>query len=273
MLRIKEMTIFSISLEILDKSPRALAKIWAGYSSCHSAPVVPHSKYTNLSLLTLIIHKQHKGWNRAGWSLFMAPKCFIPLKMCPKLIFFLPRSQTKCLSLFQPWVALQCGCYNHSICLILRVQIWHKTQPIKDFLNPGNEWSGGKQWRRMVRAVWLRGHPAQFALLWRKRQVMASKISIPSTRTHQIHLLSPIEKKKELEDINLIGLSRRCEKSLLLIGWGAQNKRGERFQPGWPELHCAFSPMSRHWKCVFLLQNVTCFTVAILCNRQRLMEH
>ncbi len=85
MLWIKEMTIFSISLETLDKSPRALAKIRAGYSSCHSAPVVPHSKYTNLFLLTLIIHKQHKGWNRAGWSLFMSPKCFIPLKMCPEL--------------------------------------------------------------------------------------------------------------------------------------------------------------------------------------------
>lgn len=83
----------------------------------------------------------------------------------PKAYFFLPRSQTKCLSLFQPWVALQCGCYNHSICLILRVQIWHKTQPIKDFLNPGNEWSGGKQWRRMVRAVWLRGHPAVCSLV------------------------------------------------------------------------------------------------------------
>ena len=40
MLRIKEMTIFSISLETLDKSPRALAKIRAGNSSCHSAPVV-----------------------------------------------------------------------------------------------------------------------------------------------------------------------------------------------------------------------------------------
>lgn len=93
MLRIKDMTIFSISLETRDKSPRGLAKIRAGYSSCHSAPVLPHSKYTNLSLLTLIIHKQHKGWNGAGWSLFIAPKCFISLKMCPQL-FSPPRPRT-----------------------------------------------------------------------------------------------------------------------------------------------------------------------------------
>lgn len=54
-------------------------------------PVTPHlcSRIQSIQtcpLLTLIIHKQHKGWNRAGCSLFMAPKCvFSPLKMCPKL--------------------------------------------------------------------------------------------------------------------------------------------------------------------------------------------
>lgn len=74
----------------------------------------------------------------------------------------------------------------------------------------------GKQWCRMVRAVWFRGHPGQFALLWRKRQVMARKSPF-RRRTHQIHLLSALEK---IEHINLIGLSRSGEKTSELIGWG-----------------------------------------------------
>lgn len=220
MLRIKDMTIFSISLETLDKSPRALAKIRAGYSSCHSAPVVPHSKYTNLSLLTLIIHKQHKGWNRAGWSLFMAPKCFIPLKMCPKL-FLSPARHRVPASLFQPWVALQFGLYNRSICLILRIKYDTKHSSWRILLNLGNGWSARETMARDGGSRMVLGAPGSVYCLVRGKKAPGDgkRTTIPR-RTHKIHLPSPLKKKKETRDINLIGLSRHSDRTSLLIGKG-----------------------------------------------------
>lgn len=104
------------------QEPSSLAKIRPGYSCCHSAPVVPHSKYTNLSLLTLIIHKQHKGWNRAGWSLFMAPKCFFLSEDLPKA--FLSRSQPRAGLILSDLSSPIVSIFNRSICLILRMKIW-----------------------------------------------------------------------------------------------------------------------------------------------------
>lgn len=96
-----------------------------------------------------------------------------------------------------------------------------------------------------MRAVWFRGHPGQFALLWRKRQVMARKS--PFQNKPNPPPFSPWKKK---EDINLIGLSRRGERTSALIGWGAQNKR-RHVEPGWPALR--FQPGVTSLKMCFII--------------------
>lgn len=68
--------------------------------------------------------------------------------------------------------------------------------------------------------------------------------------------------KKKTEDINLIGLSRRGERTSPLIGCGRTKQTQDMFSLAGP--HCAFSPVSHHWKCVLLLQNVMLYSCHIV---------
>lgn len=61
------------------------------------------------------------------------------------------------------------------------------------------------------------GAPETVCSLVEKAPGDGKKNAVPRRRTHQILLLSLLEK---IAHINLIGLSRRDEKTSLLIGWG-----------------------------------------------------
>lgn len=79
-------------------------------------------------------------------------------------------------------------------------------------------------------------------------------------------LFSPEGGKKTPQDINLIGLSMRSERSRLLIGGGAQNKRRGGFLLA---ARTALSARCHIIENVFYYCKTSCFTVAILCPSQR----
>lgn len=87
------------------------------------------------------------------------------------------------------------------------------------------------------------GAPRTVCSLVEKAPGDGKKIAVPRRRTHQTHLLSLLEKKKT-EDINLIGLSRRGERTSPLIGCGRTKQTQDMFSLAGP--HCAFSPVSHH---------------------------
>lgn len=126
----------------------------------------------------------------------------------------------------------------------------------------------GKQWCRMVRAVWLRGHPGQFALLWRKRQVMARKSPFRGGKhTKSTSFLSL--KKNRRHKFNWLIKTRRKD---LAVNWLGAHKTNAGTCLAW--LACAALSARCHIiENVFYYCKTSCFTVAILCPGQRLMEH
>lgn len=88
----------------------------------------------------------------------------------------------------------------------------------------------------MVRAVWRGGHRGLLSCgesaRWWQGNGRSEEENTPKP--------PPFSPWKNIEDINLIGLSRRGERTSLLIGCGgAQNKRGDMFSLAGPR--CAFS--------------------------------
>lgn len=77
----------------------------------------------------------------------------------------------------------------------------------------------GKQWGRMVRAVWFQGHPAQFARSWRKAPGDGKKIAFRGwEHTKSTSFLSLKKKKNRRHKFNWLIKARRKEVAVNWLG-------------------------------------------------------
>lgn len=187
----------------------------------------------------------------------------------PKALFS-PLLATECSSLFQPWVALHFGFYNRSICLILRMKIWHKTQQTVDLLNPGNEWSTRDT---MARGWWWEpygsGGTRDSLLSCGKsaRWWLENRRSREREHTKSTSFLS-LKKNRRHKFNWLINARRR----VLAVNWLGAHKTNAGTCLAWLA-RAALSARCHIIENVFYYCKTSCFTVAILCPGQRLMEH
>lgn len=86
------------------------------------------------------------------------------------------------------------------------------------------------------------------ALVWEEKKARWSQENQYTEKDSARKPHLSIEKKKKNVGVNLIALSEGHQKTGLLIGRTKQTEG--HVQPGWPR--SAFTPVSRHWKSVFI---------------------